>query len=488
MGAPTTLTVIGIIFLLFGVFVGWFAFPKMLHKKILESKSLNPRSTMRQMWSHPPISADFKIYLFNVTNPEEAQKGEKIIIKEVGPYVYHEWKEKENLIDDIDEDTVEFSFKNTFVFDEMSTLPLTGDEILVMPHLAMIGMVTMTKMMKPAALGLVNKAIPYLYPDQTSAFMTATANDIMWNGLDINCTSGEFAAVAICSQIRQNSASLHKISKDHFKFSLFGVKNGTIESNRYTVKRGYKMSPLDVGQVVRFNDKHKMEVWPGDECNRIYGTDTTIFQPFITRDTNLASFSGDICRSLAPDFLQETKYNGLNVFEYSAVLVKPEEKCFCLNQKKCLKHGALDLTNCSGAPIIATLPHFYKSEEYLNNIDGLNPEVEKHRIQMYFEPMTGTPLLGYKRLQFNIFLKKESKISVMKTLNEDEKLIPLFWVEEGVALNKTWTNQIKNKLYLPITIMKYVKYIFVVFGVVFIILAVVVNYNSVKTMEVTPKY
>jgi len=44
--------------------------------------------------------------------------------------------------------------------------------------------------------------------------------------------------------------------------------------------------------------------------------------------------------------------------------------------------------------------------------------------------MTGTPLLGYKRLQLNMFLKKESKITVMKTLNEEEKLIPLFWVEE----------------------------------------------------------
>jgi len=84
-------------------------------------------------------------------------------------------------------------------------------------------MVTMTKIMKPAALGLVNKAIPYLYADQTSAFMTGTADDIMWNGLDINCTSGEFAVAAICSQIRQNSETLHKISKDHFKFSLFGV-------------------------------------------------------------------------------------------------------------------------------------------------------------------------------------------------------------------------------------------------------------------------
>lgn len=44
--------------------------------------------------------------------------------------------------------------------------------------------------------------------------------------------------------------------------------------------------------------------------------------------------------------------------------------------------------------------------------------------------MTGTPLVGFKRMQFNMFLKKENKVSIMKTLNEEEKLIPLFWVEE----------------------------------------------------------
>lgn len=44
--------------------------------------------------------------------------------------------------------------------------------------------------------------------------------------------------------------------------------------------------------------------------------------------------------------------------------------------------------------------------------------------------MTGTPLLGYRRMQFNMFVKKESKITVMKTLNDEEKLVPLFWVEE----------------------------------------------------------
>lgn len=51
---------------------------------------------------------------------------------------FSEWKEKENLEDDINKDTIEFNFRNTFIFDEMMTLPLTGDEIIVMPHLAMI--------------------------------------------------------------------------------------------------------------------------------------------------------------------------------------------------------------------------------------------------------------------------------------------------------------------------------------------------------------
>lgn len=78
-------------------------------------------------------------------------------------------------------------------------------------------------------------------------------------------------------------------------FFLFFQKNGTVESNRYTVNRGFKM-PLEVGQVIRFNGKHKMDVWPGEECNKIQGTDTTIYRPFITPEISLSSFSGDVCR------------------------------------------------------------------------------------------------------------------------------------------------------------------------------------------------
>lgn len=51
---------------------------------------------------------------------------------------------------------------------------------------------------------------------------------------------------------------------------------------------------------------------------------------------------------MIPDYVQETNYNGVRVYEYTAMLVKPEEKCYCLNPNSCLKPGALDLTNCTG--------------------------------------------------------------------------------------------------------------------------------------------
>jgi hypothetical protein len=39
-------------------------------------------------WRKLPMALFFKVYLFNVTNPEEVQNGANPIVQEVGPYVY----------------------------------------------------------------------------------------------------------------------------------------------------------------------------------------------------------------------------------------------------------------------------------------------------------------------------------------------------------------------------------------------------------------
>lgn len=43
---------------------------------------------MREMWSKIPFPLDFKVYLFNVTNPVGIQNGDKPMVNEIGPYFY----------------------------------------------------------------------------------------------------------------------------------------------------------------------------------------------------------------------------------------------------------------------------------------------------------------------------------------------------------------------------------------------------------------
>lgn len=61
-------------------------------------------------------------------------------------------------------------------------------------------------------------------------------------------------------------------------------------------------------------------------------------------------------------------------------------KCFCPTPDTCLKKGLMDITKCSGNPVVASLPHFYLTDEsYLQKVKGLHPEEEKHSIEVLLE-------------------------------------------------------------------------------------------------------
>lgn len=49
---------------------------------------LKPGSEIRDMWTAFPLPLDFKVYLFNVTNPDEIMQGAKPKLNEVGPFFY----------------------------------------------------------------------------------------------------------------------------------------------------------------------------------------------------------------------------------------------------------------------------------------------------------------------------------------------------------------------------------------------------------------
>lgn len=65
---------------------------------------------------------------------------------------FREWQEKVNMVDREEDDTVEYQMKKTWYFDASKSEGLTGDEVLVVPHMLIYAVLAGMLRQKPALL------------------------------------------------------------------------------------------------------------------------------------------------------------------------------------------------------------------------------------------------------------------------------------------------------------------------------------------------
>ncbi|XP_015114525.1 sensory neuron membrane protein 1 [Diachasma alloeum] len=482
---------------MFGTLFGFAIFPPFLKSQLKKQVTLKPGGEVRQMWEVVPFGIDFRIFLFNITNPDEIKAGAKPIVNEVGPFFYEEYKEKVDIVDNEEEDTAEYSNKVTWKFVPDKCGPgLSEDTVITFPHVMILSMVMSVLREKPGMIGFVAKAVDSIFKKPDSIFFKATVREFLWTGLPIDCTVQDLQGKAICSLLAENEAAFIKEGPQKYRFALLGAKNGTVVPDRIKVKRGLN-NYVEVGEVVEFKGEKKQNVWAEDgPCNDYHGTDTTIFHALLFEDEDVVSFATDLCISLPAYYVKPSSYKGVPTNLYTADLGdmnKDEDlKCLCQAPDKCMKKGYIDLFPCVGAPLIASLPHFYLGDPfYLSQVDGLKPNKEDHEIFMNFVALAGAPIEARKRLQFNMFIHAVEKFKLMKTF--PDALLPLFWVEEGVALDDEYLAPLKM-LFTMMSIVNIMKWLMMALGLALAGTSGFLKYKEMQTSQkltitkVSPKF
>nr|AKN78949.1 sensory neuron membrane protein 2 [Ectropis obliqua] len=435
------------VFLILSIVLALWGFPKIVSKQIQKNVQIEESSQMYDKWLKMPIPMDFKVYIFNVTNVDEINEGGKPKLKEIGPYVYKEYRER-TVLGYGPNDTVKYMLKKHFEFDREASAGLTEDDEVIVINLSYMAAVLTVNDMMPAMVPLINKALEQFFSNLTDPFLRVRVRDLFFDGVFLNCEGDNSALGLVCGQIRSQTPPTMRPSEDGkgFYFSMFSHMNRS-ENGPYAMVRGTE-NIRELGHIVSYKDKDSMPNWGDEYCGMINGSDSSIFPPIDEANVpeRIYSFEPDICRSMYVSLEGKRSIFNMSAYYYemheSALAAKsanPNNRCFCKknwsgNHDGCLIMGVLNLHPCQGAPAIASFPHYYlASEELLEYFaEGINPDKEKHKSFVYIDPVTGVVLSGAKRLQFNVELRNIPSVPQLQAVPTG--LFPLLWLEEGASL------------------------------------------------------
>lgn len=90
---------------------------------------------------------------------------------------------------------------------------------------------------KKPMLPLVSDAINGIFHHPKTPFWTGRAMDYLFDGIEIDCTSEEFAAKATCAVFESGEVkAIQPVRENIFKFSLFGAVSKFHTTSNFVIK------------------------------------------------------------------------------------------------------------------------------------------------------------------------------------------------------------------------------------------------------------
>ncbi|XP_022900167.1 sensory neuron membrane protein 2-like isoform X2 [Onthophagus taurus] len=445
----------GVFIAIIGILLGLVLLPFIIDDQINKQLRISYGSDAYERWRELPITVDFKIYIFEVENWRDvALNGARPHVKEIGPYIYKMFRKKYNISYDESEDSWTYTQYYHFEFDRERTDSKLSedDELNALNAIANVFFQIANRYLPEYLLKiLVDKYWKYLVPDtlEDTIFHRVRVGDILFDGYTF-CEPKNWSGVIgiMCIVAALLDVPFISLQDDYsLKFSYFDFKQDKHDGIFTVIGGNNDISKL--GWITQWNGYVYNEIWGErfSHCNKIQGRDGTVYPPKLQKEDEVVLFTTEICRTLKAEFDGVEVYNGakvhrrvLNEKTFGDPDKYPENVCYCgkyernlYGEKKCLPNGFFDISPCYIAPVIASFPHFlFADEEYQKTVTGLKPSQENHQTVIKIEPISGIPMQGNVRLQFNMILRPIPGIEATQKLTPS--VCPIAWLEESVTI------------------------------------------------------
>jgi len=400
------------IFSFIGFVIMWFT--EIYNDSLISNLVYAKNSTAAKWWKTPPLSPQLRVYIFNYTNYDDYINGyaDKLILKELGPYIYSENSTKVQ-VNFNDNNTISYREHRSFEFQPKISNGRQSDQVVV-PNVPLFSAIPHIETFNP----FFRWGVKLTIQQETEPFRVLPAHDFLWGYDD-----------SLINKIKAFKPMPFE------NFGMLVTRNGTSQES-FTIHSGVgDLKKLNV--IDNFNGKPKLDFWSTEECNRIDGTDGSQFPPYLLdKKSQLQVFIKAFCRRFPLAYDSEVNiFDGVPAWRYKAplnVFGSPQEnkenQCYCTKSGDCAPSGVFNATLCFDSPIYASFPHFLSGEASLfKNLEGLNPDPEKHLTYADIHARLAFPLDGASRFQINVQVTKGGLRSLRYF--DDNQILPVIWME-----------------------------------------------------------
>ncbi|XP_065833742.1 lysosome membrane protein 2-like [Oscarella lobularis] len=432
-----------------------------MNEKLKDEFVLEEGNTLFGIWKSPDIGPMYKTFtMYSVKNPDQAMKGAKIELTEMGPYYFKEFRRKFSPNFTADGTIVHYKQNKYYVFDRNRTGSQWDPDV--------DRMTTVNAVLATVIKLYLNKEVrgsdAVLAMMISNLFVTHTVSEFLWGYTDLLIKLA-------------NKKNLYPRTN----FSL-QINNSASDYLQWSAVKTGKGNSDDIGDFVEWDGMPHLDYWNGTYANMINGTEGFLFRSGLKLGDNLTVFVDDLFRSANLTCNQMAELESISLlrcvipqWELQNATVNPKNAEWYANTYS----GLLNESSANyRAPIFISKPHYLDVDpEVATNITGLRgPDRQLDDTFLDIEPITGALFRTFKRLQANIQIQPIThSIAFEKVSKVRHTFVPIFFAEESVLANTTTCNLFKTQVYEPIDVIRGVQWGLVGLGGLVIVLCIIVG-------------